>query len=79
MPIGGSLARAILMPVVGLQVLHEDGKWYDGQLTEQNQETGKWHILFDDGDKDTYSLPDRCARTRTGASDAPPVPRKLGC
>ena len=52
-----------MLSCVGLQVLHEDGKWYDGQLTEFSAETSKWHILFDDGDKDWYSLPDRCAHS----------------
>ena len=47
------------VPHVGgsVQVLHEDGLWYPGKLTHCDGE--KWHIDFEDGDKDIYTLPHR--------------------
>ena len=51
------------IPRVGgaVQVLHEDGVWYPGRLGEC--EGGKWHIKFEDGDEDAYTLPHRYTQT----------------
>jgi len=43
-----------------VQVLHEDGVWYPGTLAAC--EGTKWHIHFEDGDRDVYSLPNRLPR-----------------
>ena len=53
-----------VVPVKGgsVQVLHADGNWYCGKLTDYDAKKGRWHILFDDGDDDWYSLPDRDVR-----------------
>jgi hypothetical protein len=47
------------IPRVGgqVQVLHEDGLWYPGKLTECDG--NKWRIDFEDGDTDIYTLPHR--------------------
>jgi hypothetical protein len=45
-----------------VQVLHADGNWYCGKLSQYDQVKGQWHIVFDDGDHDWYSLPDRDVR-----------------
>jgi len=39
-------------------VLHEDGKWYPGKLSECDG-GNRWHVVFDDGDSDWYTLPHR--------------------
>jgi hypothetical protein len=53
-----------VVPVKGgtVQVLHADGNWYCGRLTQYDEPKGGWHILFDDGDHDWYSLPNREVR-----------------
>lgn len=43
-------------------LLHADGLWYPGKLT--GCDGAKWHIDFEDGDKDTYTLPHRCGHSR---------------
>jgi hypothetical protein len=50
------------IPRVGgsVHVLHEDGLWWPGKLTQC--EGTKWRIDFEDGDQDTYTLPHRSLR-----------------
>ena len=61
------------IPRVGgtVQVLHEDGIWYPGMLT--SCEGSKWHIHFEDGDQDVYTLPHRCAKVFPAAAPCPPA------
>ena len=48
------------IPAIGssVLVLHEDGKWYPGKLSECDG-GNRWHVVFDDGDSDWYTLPHR--------------------
>ena len=52
------------IPRVGgtVQVLHEDGIWYPGTLAAC--EGSRWHIHFEDGDRDVYTLPHRSPACR---------------
>ena len=48
-----------LIPLIGgiVEVLFDGGKWYRGKLVSQNN-SGSWHVEFDDGDETDISFPD---------------------
>jgi hypothetical protein len=45
-------------PYVGARVQVLFDVWYGGLIASQKEETGKWLVLFDDGDEETIVWPD---------------------